>query len=79
MCWNTDRRKIDDLYIFDMAFLFLLLLFSGMGLGDMLCLCIEGKVGQQGIYERAVSPDLWFRCDCCTDFYAAVSNECGWE
>ncbi len=77
MLRNTDRRKIDDLYIFDMAFLFLLLLFSGMGLGDMLCLCIEGKVGQQGIYGRAVSPDLWFRCDCRTDFYAAVSNECG--
>lgn len=58
-------------------FFFYFYCFFRLGLGDLLCLCIEGKVGQQRVYERTISADLWFWRGRRTDFYTAISNECG--
>lgn len=49
-------RDFDDIYIFDMAFLFLFLLFFGLGVGDLLCVRAESKMGQQGFYEGPFLP-----------------------
>lgn len=59
-----------------MASVFLLLLFSGLAVGDMLCVCVKGKMGKQGVYEGTVSSDIWLRGNRRFNFYAALSDEC---
>ena len=45
-------------------------------MGDLLCVCIESKMGQQRVYERSISTNLWFWCNCCSGFYIAFSDKC---
>ena len=64
-----------DLYSFNLVFLFLLLLFFGLGVGNLLCVGMPGKMGEQGIYAWSFFADIWFRRNCSTFIYAAVSNK----
>lgn len=67
-------RDLSDIHIFNMAAIFLFLLFPGMGMGNLLRVRMPGQMGQQRFYERTVSANLWFRGNCRPDFYVAFPN-----
>ena len=57
-----------------MVIFLLYLLFYWLDMGDLLCQCYAGKMGEPRIYAGTISSDLWFGSYYHTDFYVAISN-----
>ena len=62
-----------------MVFLLLFLLLFGLGMGNLLCVGMSGKMGKQRIYARPFFANIRFRCNCSALVYAAVSDKGGFR
>lgn len=60
MLYHVTWGDLYGLHIFDMAFVFLFLLFPRLGMGDMLCVRVKGRMGKQGLCEEAFSKFVEF-------------------
>ena len=78
-CTSEEEKGYVSIFIITMVISVLFLLLFGLGMGNLLCVGMSGKMGKQRIYARPFFANIRFRCNCSALVYAAVSDKGGFR